>query len=156
MNLLKENWFKIGILVGILVISLFYLFSSASKLVEQTHFDFPLSALGDITCTYPQIVNGRYFDNKITHEIPPPETIPFIFTFSDIQESVSKLKYIDATKTISEVPIVSLMNNNEKIVFVERTSEAYVTLHTIFKNTGISIYSKQLDLAGIPVGSLAI
>lgn len=155
MNWLKENWFK----AGILVVFLFFLisvFSLTNKSVEQSHFSILLRASGDITCTYPQVINGNYFENKVSHEIPPPETNPFIFTFSDVQEEVSKLKYIDATQTISEVPIIQLLNNDEKIVFVEGTGDAYITLHTIFKNTGISIYSKQVSLLGIPIGTLAI
>ena len=160
-NFLRENWFRI--VSPIVVIALFAIFlslqsdssSSSGMLVERQYNGSPISATGDITCTYPQGINGSYVADKISYEIPPPEKNPMIFTFSDIGEKVSKLKYIDSTQTISEVQIVKLSEDAERIVFIQ-ADKYYVALHTIFKETGISLYSKHVSLIGIPLGTTAV
>lgn len=115
-----------------------------------------LSALGDITCTYPQVLQASYSSGEIKHELPKPETNPIVMTFGDIQEKTSKIKFIDATRTISEVPIMKFVDNEEKLIFIEGNGNPYITTHTIYKNTGISIYAKQLSFLGTPVGTISM
>ncbi|MFA5778436.1 MAG: hypothetical protein WC870_03060 [Candidatus Paceibacterota bacterium] len=66
------------------------------------------------------------------------------------------LSYLDATKEITTVPIVKLLDNEDKIIFIDGSGEGYMALHTIFKKTGISIYSKNVDLLGTPSGTLSM
>jgi len=163
-NLFKD---KMSLAAGALIILLILLVitisvdnkattSTSDKLVERSHIAFPISTVGDITCTYPQVIQGWYRSDTITHVLPPPETNPLIFTFGDIHEEVSSLKFIDSTPTISEVPIIKLANDNEKIVFIEGDGDPYTTIHTIFKSSGVSLYSKQISLIGIPFTSSAV
>lgn len=158
---LKENWSRI--VFPIVVIALFWMFfgyqSNSSGIknnrVERAYVESPISATGDITCTYPQGINGVYTDGKIAYEIPPPEKNPMIFTFADINGKELRLRYIDATQTISEVSLVKLSEDAERIVLVGG-DKYYVELHTIFKNLGVSLYSKQVSLMGIPLGRVAV
>jgi len=112
-------------------------------------------ATGDITCTYTQNMHAVYKDSKIEYEIPPPENNQTIFTFADINKKEPKLRYIDSTQTISETNIAKLSEDDERIVLIG-ANKYYVELHTIFKNSGVSIYSKQVSLMGIPLGRVAI
>lgn len=161
-NILKNNRFVLTpaifliFLGSILFVCLrFYPRNILSNKIEQTYNGSPLFFSGDVTCTYPQTIGGLYNQEKITYEIYPPEKNALIFTFSNMEEQIAKLKYIDSTQTISEVSLLKVADNNEKIVFIE-IGENYTTLHTIFKKSGISMYSKQSSLIGIPIGTTAI
>ena len=77
-------------------------------------------------------------------------------TFSDIQAEVAKIQFIDATQTISEVPIVKVVDTNEKLMFLEGNGDPYMTVHTIYKDSGVATYAKQISLLGTPVGTIAM
>jgi hypothetical protein len=115
-----------------------------------------LADASEISCTYPQILYANYYEGVVKHELSLPETNPAIFTFSDFSEEFGRLKYIDATRTISEAPLVKLSEDDEKIVFLEGAGENYVATHMIFKKLGTAIYTKGVNLIGIPSGSLAV
>lgn len=92
----------------------------------------------------------------MTHELPKPETSPIIMTFSDFDSEVAKVKFIDATQTISELPIVKIIDTAEKLMFLEGNGDPYMTVHTIYKNSGVATYEKSASLLGIPVGTIAM
>ena len=112
----------IGILFVLVLVFAWIAFSpSAPKTssVVKSHLASTLSASGNITCTYPQVLHASYQSGEITHELPKPETNPIIMTFSDIDSDVAKVKFIDATKTISELPLVKVIDTAEKLMFLE-------------------------------------
>lgn len=129
---------------------------SAESSVKSSHTAMALSATGDITCTYPQVLHVAYQAGEISHELPKPETNPIIMTFSDIGEKVATIKFLDATQSISEVPAVKVSGTADKLIFLEGSGDPYITVHTIFKDTGVSIYAKQMSLLGTPIGSIAM
>ncbi len=160
METIKRNWFRIVSPIVVIVIFLIVFDfnkepTTQANLVERNYIGYPLSATGDITCSFPQVMSANYNLDIITYLIPPDEKNPIIFTYSDIGEEFSNLKYIDATQTISETQLVKLSDDTERIVFIE-ASQYYVALHTIFKTSGISIYSKQVSLFGIPSATTTI
>lgn len=154
---MKQN-VVIGILAILVAVFAWMAFSpSATQIsVSKQHFASALTASGNITCTYPQVLHTSYQSGKITHELPKPETNPIIMTFSDIQAEVAKIQFIDATQTISEVPIVKVVDTNEKLMFLEGNGDPYMTVHTIYKDSGVATYAKQISLLGTPVGTIAM
>lgn len=130
--------------------------SSKEKSVKQSHAASVLSASGEITCTYPQVMQASYQSAEITHQLPKPETNPIIMTFSDIHEKVSKIKFIDSTRTISEVPIIKVVETAEKLMFLEGNGDPYMTVHTIYKSMGVASYAKSISLLGTPAGTIAM
>ncbi len=124
--------------------------------VNKRHISSKLSDSRDITCTYPQVMQSSYADGKVSHILPKPERNPIVMTYSDFSSEMSKLKYIDATQTISEVSLVKIIDSTEKFIFIEGTGELYMTVHTIYKNTGVSTYTKQVSILGIPTSSMAM
>lgn len=156
-NLLKENWIRIVSSIVVVIVAVYIsdlpnILEPTKNRVERAYVGAPISTTGDVTCSYPQVMTGYYIENKITYEISPPESNPTVFTFSDIGKESAKLKYIDATRTISEDYIVKFSEDDERIVFIQ-ADRYYIALHTIFKKTGVSIFSKQASLLGIPSGS---
>ena len=148
----------IGVLAVLVLIFAWLAFSPSSPKtsVSKSHFSSALSASGNITCTYPQVMHTSYQSGEITHELPKPETNPIIMTFTDLQQEVAIIQFIDATQTISEVPVVKVLDTADKFVFIEGSGEPYMTMHTIFKNTGVAIYAKQASLLGTPVGTISM
>jgi len=154
---LKEHQFK----VAAFIVLAFFVFIYTSNNSQETstelqYFSLPVSTNSDITCTYPQVLQAYYVDNKVTHELPKPETNPLIFTFSNVDSDVSTLKYIDATRTISEVPIIKIAEDSEKIIFIDGTGDPYITTHVIYKDMGIATYAKNISLLGTPSGTLSM
>lgn len=156
---------KTKVVIGALVILVFvfgwFTFSSSLSKVQETsvsksHFPSTLSASGNITCNYPQVMHASYQLGKITHELPKPETNPIIMTFTDLQSDVAKIQFIDSTQTISEVSVVKILDTKNKLIFVEGSGEIYTTLHTIYKDTGVSMYAKHASLLGTPVGTISM
>ena len=86
------------------------------------------------------------------HALPEPETNPTIMTFSNINSENPTVKFIDATRTISELPLIKLVDTPDKLVFIEGNGDPYFTLHTIYKDSSVSTYGKQVDLLGFPSG----
>ena len=114
-----------------------------------------ISGAEKITCTYKHVLNSSYSNNKITQALPLPETNPLIFTFSKINSDEPELSYIDSTQTITTTSIVTLVNREDKIVFLEG-SENYLTMHTIYPDKGVATYTKNVDIFGIPSASLSM
>ncbi len=77
-------------------------------------------------------------------------------TFSDMQAEVAKIKFIDSTQTISEVPVVKVVDTAEKLMFLEGNGDPYMTVHTIYKGTGVATYAKSASLLGTPVGTISM
>ena len=154
-----ENKSKvIGLLLLIITLLTWSLFSS-KELTRTSLKHVPVLTLGtagDITCTYPQTLYASNINGEIIHELPNPEKNPIIFTFSDMEEEVSKLKFIDASRSISEVPIVKILDTKEKMVFFEGSGDPYITIHSIYKNKGVATYSKQISIFGTPTATLAM
>ncbi len=150
MKILKIIGFiSVGVLIGYIIFH--YNFINYSE-ARRPFWDTNLSFGQQITCTYPQTLSANYSDNFISHSLNKPETNPLIFTFSDLENSeTGQLSYIDATKTITNVPLLKLVENEEKIVYIEGTGENYITVHTIYKNKGVSTYTKNTSLLGIPI-----
>lgn len=155
----------IGILSLLLLLSLWKILSTteiftsqinSEKSVKKYYSAIGLSDSGEITCTYPQTLMVNYLGDEITHQLPKPETNPMIFTFSNMIGDEPKLKFIDATRTISEIKLTKILDSADKYIFIEGTGDPYITVHTIYKKTGISIFSKQSLMLGIPIGTLSM
>ena len=146
----------LSLLLIILAWSVFSPTTTKETSVKKSHFAFGLSTSGDITCTYTQIMNVNYQGDEITHELPKRETNPIIMTFSDIDSEVAKIKFIDATQTISEVPVIKVLDTADKLIFLEGSGDPYMTMHTIYKGTGVSIFAKQISLLCIPIGTISM
>lgn len=153
-----KNKLIIGILVVLVFVFGWIAFSPTTQetSVKKSHFGIKLSASGNITCTYPQVLHTSYQSGEITHELPKPETNPIIMTFSNFDSEVAKVKFIDATQTISELPLVKVIDTAEKLMFLEGNGEPYITVHTIYKESGVATYEKSMSLLGIPVGSMGM
>ncbi len=147
-----------GILVLLVLIFAWLAFSPNTQetAVRKSHFTSVLSASGDITCTYPQVLHVNYQSGEITHELSKPETNPIIMTFSDIKAKVSKIKFIDSTQTISEVLVVKVLDTKDKLMFLEGSGDPYMTMHTIYKDSGVATYQKSISIFGIPIGTIAM
>ncbi|MEN9413432.1 MAG: hypothetical protein RLZZ342_519 [Candidatus Parcubacteria bacterium] len=155
---MKKNILIAAVVTVTLSISwlIFSLNSPVSKSVSTHHYALPLSTTNDITCTYPQTLYSSYFREEVKHELPPPETSPIIITFSDFEAELVKAKFIDATQTISEVSLIKIVDSPEKFVFVEGSGDPYITVHTIYKTSGVATLGKSASLLGTPVGSMAM
>lgn len=144
------------ILIAITSVLLFYK-NPKAKEVAFYSFGNIISGSTNITCNYSQTLSANYSDNKITHILPEPETNPMVFSFLISQDSeISKLSYIDATQTITTVPIVKLIENNEKFVFLDGTGDNYLTIHTIYKESGVGTYTKNVNFLGTPLLSVSM
>ncbi len=118
---------------------------------SQKFVETDLSSATQITCTYRQTVNANYI-HEIKHQLPESEKNPMIFTFSNFTSTENaQLSYIDATQTITTVPLVKLIDDSNKLVFLEGGTDNYLTTHTIYKKIGIGTYTKNVEiLPGIP------
>ena len=155
---MKKN-VTIGALAIILVLILawfIFSFNTTTTSTSKYHYALGLSTTSDITCTYPQTLYSSFQGEEVTHELPLPETNPIIITFSDFDAEASKAKFIDSTQTISEVPLVKLVDTPEKFIFVEGSGDPYITVHTIYKESGVATFAKSVSLLGTPVGSMAM
>lgn len=135
----------------LLVITIFLLITQNSTSKSQTDYLYSSSLLNSpkITCTFDQTSRIEYMNSKRTYEIPPKETNPLIFTFSDLDNSnLATLNFIDATQSISTVSIVKVFENKEKYIFLEGSGENYFTVHTIYKTEGIATYVKNVNIFG--------
>lgn len=149
----------IGVLVIVVVVLSWIVFEGNTQKTSVTtkfHTVSALSGTGDITCTYPQILHVSYQNEEVSHELPKPETNPIIMTFSDIDSENPKIRFIDSTQTISEVPVIKILDSAEKLVFIEGTGDPYMTLHTVFKDSGVATFAKEVSLLGTPVGTLSM
>lgn len=154
---MKKNIALVILVILVLVFAwLVFSPSAPATSVNQPHYDTALSVSGNITCTYPQVLHTSYQGGEITHELPKPETNPIIMTFSGINSEVVKVQFIDATQTISEVPVVKVVDTAEKLMFIEGNGDPYMTVHTIYKNVGVGTYEKSMSLLGIPVGTIGM
>ena len=141
----------------IFISSYFKLSESVEKKVRKSHTEINVSSASRITCTYPQILHGSYSEQVVSHVIPKQENNPLIFTFSDLDSTtVSKLSFIDSTRTITTVPLIKLIDDPEKYIFIDGTGENYLSTHTIYKTKGVSTYTKTVGLLGTPFGTLAM
>lgn len=158
----KENNKKITGFVVILLATfgITYFYLGGGFPVERGSKEYfagdDLSQAQDITCTYKQTVTADYFEDNISHKVPKQETNPLIFTFSDFDKEISKLSFIDATRTITTVPIVKIYEDDFKLVFIDGAGENYMTVHTIWKDRGIGTYAKNVDILGSPFATLAM
>lgn len=161
-NFLKQNWTKIiivllaSVLVGVVVVTFNNKNSTNPKEVKKSFRKNDVSRAIQITCTYPQVLQAKYLDGEVSHTIPEPETNPMIFTFSKLKDSeVGQLSYLDASLSITNVPIYKVIDNSEKIVYLDGAGENYLSTHTIYKESGVSIYTKTVSILGIPLGILS-
>lgn len=148
-NFIKENWFRI-LLVLFLLFGMFLYFGNNSgtngsnNKVKKNFLANDISSATKITCTYPQTISALYQENEISHSLNEPEKNPMIFTFSKLDDpKMGSLSFIDATQTITTVPIVRILENEDQFIYVE--GDSYFTVHTIYKKTGISTYSKNIN-----------
>lgn len=153
-----KNNLIIGTLVVLVLVFGWIAFSPATQetSVKKSHFGIKLLASDNITCTYPQVLHASYQSREIMHELPKPETNPIIMTFSDIDSEVAKVKFIDATQSIFELPIVKVVDTTEKLMFLEGNGDPYMKVHTIYKESGVATYEKSMSLLGIPVGTVGM
>lgn len=151
---------KILPLICLLIIIAAIIFLSKEKKeleIKKAFIGNDISSATEITCTYSQTVRAVYQDNEIAHSLPQAETNPMIFTFSDLQNpEVSELSYVDATRTITTVPIVKAIDSEEKLVFFDGGGEGYFSTHTIYKKTGVSVFTKNVSFLEIPIATLAM
>lgn len=136
------------------------IFLSKDKKELEIKTDFVgnnISSATEITCSYSQTTRSVYQNNEIVHSLPKAETKPMIFSFSDIKNSeMSKLSYIDATQTITTVQISKAIDNEEKLVFFDGGEEGYFSTHTIYKDSGVSVFTKNVSIFGVPIATLAM
>ena len=143
--------------VAIVFTVYFYTKQTAENEVVKLFTSTDISNAKQITCSYPQMLSVSYYGGQIHHSLPKPETSPIIFTFSASSESDKpQLSYLDATKTITTVPIIKLMDNEEKTIYIDGGLENYLSVHTIYKKLGVSSYTKNVTIFGQPIGSLAM
>lgn len=158
-NFLKENWLKILLLllVGIFLVSSLTKNGNGGNEIKKPFSENDVSSATQITCTYPQVLNVNYLNNEVSHNIPKAETNPMIFTFSKLDDpKTGQLSYLDSTKSITNVPIFKITDDQEKFVYIDGTGENYLSTHTIYKKAGVSTYTKTVSLLGIPSGTLAM
>jgi hypothetical protein len=161
---IKENWFKIIIIVILCLFSALYSANGIKRQtsgkdieVKKSFTSNDISLATQITCTYPRILNTSYNNGEISHMLPKPETNAMIFTFSELNNpKAGKLSYIDATRTITNVELIKLIDNENKLVYVEGTGENYLTVHTIYKKSGVATFAKNVEIFWIPSASLAM
>lgn len=158
LSYIKNNIFKI--FISILLVVLILILSSDPKEFAAYSDHSPTRVLNysdKITCSYPQFLSAYYDENKIKHSLPDPEVNPTIFTFTELDKDIAKLSYIDATRTINTAQVVKIIDKSDRIILLEGGSENYFTTHTIFKETGVSVYTKTvINPFGTPVGSMAM
>jgi|GEM_PF-2355568 len=127
--------------------------SKAGDNVADVVNSFPgvdISSSKEITCKYNQTVGASYSSEEIAHYLPFAETNPIISTFSELNDpEFSVLSSIDATQTITTYPLVKLVDDESKYIFLDSSDSSYLTTHTIYKNTGISTYTKNTDFFGV-------
>lgn len=153
----KENLPKIILVLAVIIFTVIILNKQDTKEVKNKFFGNDISSAIQITCTYPQILNVSYVNNEVSHNLPKAETNPLIFTFSEFKDSdVANLSYIDSTQTITNVPLVKLIEDEGKIIFIDGSGKNYFSTHRIDKKLAISTYTKTVDILGIPSGSLAM
>lgn len=153
-NFIKENWFRIVLLL-ISIVVLFLIFSpsnsSKDKEVKVSFTPVDLSGSKEITCTFPQTVRSHFIDNEIVHSLPVKEREPMINTFSKLDDpKIGQLSYIDSTRTITSVPVVKIMEDEEKIAYFDGGTENYTIIYYIYKKLGVATYTKSVSLLGIP------
>lgn len=124
--------------------------------VNEFHYENPIERMTEITCSYPRVLGVHYINNEIGHVLPQKETVPIVQTFTDFEGEFGRLKYFDATQTITEVSVLKIIDNPDLVVFVNTNSSSYTETMTIFKQKGVGIYTKGQDLLGIPSGSLSM
>lgn len=158
-NFLRHNWVLL-LIVSILVLCIIALLPSNGlneTKVKKVFYKTDISKAEQITCTYPQILSTSYLSNEISHILNKPEKNPLIFSFSKYKnEKGGVLSYLDSTQTITNVPLVKLLDNDEKIIFIDGDAENYLSIHTIYKKEGVSSYTKNVSILGIPMGSLGM
>lgn len=157
-----KNGKKITLILIVLVVGAvagkFFSISQDKEVEVKGYFsENDVSSADEITCTYPQTLYANYMNDSVSHGLPKPETNPIIFTFTELENSVQgQLSYIDATRTITTVPIVKLIDNEEKFVYIDGVGDNYVTVHTLYKKTGVSTYAKNVQILGFPSATLAM
>lgn len=159
MNFLKHNWILL-LIIGILIVCITALLPNSElneTKVVKSFYKTDISRAEQITCTYHQILSTSYLSNEISHTLNKPEKNPLIFSFSKYKnEKGGVLSYLDSTQTITNVPLVKLLENDEKIIFIDGDAENYLSIHTIYKKEGVSSYAKNVNILGIPMGSLGM
>jgi hypothetical protein len=146
-----------ALMTGFLYFSLNKSSSKTSQVGEATmaFTEIDLSHATQITCTFPRILNANFMSGQISHNLSPDETSPMIFTFSELDQKVGQLASIDSTRTITTTPVPRLLSNDERAVYLS-FNENHFSSYTIFKKTGVVLYTKSVDIFGIPSGSLAM
>lgn len=109
----------------------------------------PVVFRGEVTCRYPQVVSVDYDGRQIGLQLNKPETNPIITTYTDLASEYPVARSIDVTQTISEVQLAKIYEDESKVVLLEGLNGPYETIHTVFFDQGISIYSKHLSIFGI-------
>lgn len=140
----------IGVFIGIGISS-----RGASELSRSEYIPTRVLSGNSITCTYKQTMTSYYQGEFAEQHLNPAETNPIIMTFNYLNTDEPELSFIDATRTITTVPVVKINEDNTKYVLIE-ASEYYTTTHTIYKNKGLGVYAKSVDLLGTPAGTLAM
>lgn len=159
---MKKNIIIVALSIAVIVLLLISLSSSTKSgsskevAVKKAFTSSSLSGSGNITCSYPQILHTNFKDGIITHEIPPPETNPIIMTYSNLKSEEVKIQFIDATQSISEVPAIKIVDKPDKIMLIEGQGEPYLTVHTIYKDSGVATFAKQISFIGIPIGNISM
>jgi hypothetical protein len=154
---MKNKLFKILPWILLIVsISLMFLMGNKELAKKQILLGGNIADASKITCNYPQVVTSYYRGGNANYSIPQKEVNPLIFTFSNFENEPAELSYIDSFQTITTVPIIKLVDNSEKLSFIEGDGSNYLTVHTIYKNKGISSYTKQVDLLGTPSTSMSM
>ena len=66
---------------------IFLFFNIKNNTNYQYHYKNSLSGSSNITCTYQQILNTRFYNDNIIQELPEKETNPMVFTYTDFFNS---------------------------------------------------------------------
>jgi hypothetical protein len=150
----------------LLIVSIYLIFVMNNKEVlqevpqelskEQLLIGGDIASATRITCNYPQVVSAYYMGDNAKYSITKKETNPLIFTFSNFENELAELSYLDSSQAITTVPLVKLVDNSEKLTFIDGDGSNYLTIHTIYKNKGISSYTKQVDLLGTPSTAMSM
>ena len=123
--------------------------------VATTYESRNLVGSSSVTCTYPQTVGANRVDGVVKHALPVKETSPLTFTFQGVGDDQAILSYLDATKSITTVPITKIDEELGRMSYVE-LSDSQMTVHTLFLDDGIASYTKNLEIFGVQITTLAM
>lgn len=143
--------FALGVLLGLVSLS-----QGGTKEWSELSFGFDNSSAQSITCSYKHILRSENYDGAVTQYFPEPETNPIVMTYSNFGEELAELSYIDATQTITTLPVAPLVEGSDKIIYLEGGDQNYLTIHTIYPSKGVATFTKNYEILGRQIATMSM